>query len=459
MSLADNEPIFYVVVTPAGKNATRIDATDTVMSFEFEEDEKKSDQLKLTIDNWDLSHFDNPVWRQGNMVTVTWGYPGVMAPSRDCIIQKVEGSTQITVTAQAKSLLMNRDIMNKTWSGMTRSQIVAAIAKTYGYDANHQFIQDTPTVYEGIMQARATDAQFVKRLAEAEHFEFYVDFSGFHWHPRKMGQKPLRVMQYYLPPDVADIKTWNVESDPFAKPTVVVAAGRDPLKKADVSGKGSDQDTARTTLFKPDVATGTVTEQTVTRPTTETNATQAKAEADGAFKRAQQAQVKLSLDCVGDPLVIAKSVLNIRGISKRLSGLYYVNVASHKIDSGGYSMALKVTTDSTGGHSQDIAAVKIDNSAKIDSIKAQLADLTARAVKAKASGDQATYNDLTTQANALQQQGAALAQGKSAAAPNPAKPGDVKDPNEATQHHAVDPTTGGTAVRYSPNPVAPQEKK
>ncbi len=414
MSLRDFEPIFYVLVQQQGKTAAeRIDTTDVVLSLEFDEDEKKADQLKLVIDNWDLSHFDKPVWRQGNTVIVTWGYSGNLAPSRECVIQKVEGSTQITVTALSKALLLNKDVKVRTFENTRRSEIVHSIAKEYGFGDDRRFIEDTETIYEHISQARQTDAQFLKRLADAEHFEFYVDFSGLHWHPRKLGQKPLRVMQYYLPPDVGDIMSFNVESDPFAKPTQVTAKGRDPMNKKPIEGKGDDKSTERIALVAPDTGDiGKLTpalEQKSVQPTTETNAAQVKKEADGVFKRSTLARVKLSLECVGDPLVIAKSVIDIRGISKRLSGLYYVNAATHKIDSGGYKMTLKVSTDSTHGHSQDLLAVP------------------------------------TTK-------------GQSKAKPNPAKPGEKQDPGATTSHAAVDPTTGEVgAVRYSQNPVAPQK--
>lgn len=418
MSLADNEPVVFVVVTPQGQAAERVDASLTVLSFEYEEDEKKTDQLKLTIDNWDLTHFDNPIWREGNSVEVSWGYPGNMALTRECVVQKVEGSTTLTVTAQAKSLLMNRDVKSKTYENVTRSDVVKQIAKSYGYDDTHSFIETTTTKYEGISQMRQTDAQFVRRLADAEHFEFYIDFSGFHWHPRKMGQKPLRTMQYYLPPDVGDIKSFNVESDPFAKPTQVTVSGRDPVAKkdvgGDVDGKASDADTQRTVLVAPDTgltSLAPVTTQTVERPTTETSTTQAKKEADGHFTKAQQATVKMTLDCIGDPTLIAKSVIAIRGISNRLSGLYYVNTASHKIDSGGYSMSLKVSTDGSNGAAADLLAA-----------------------------------------------GATGTKTASKATVNPAKPDETKDPNETTPHVTVDPTTGGTAYRYSPDGTAPQEK-
>ncbi len=445
--LQDSEPIFYVLVCPAGgTEAQRVDATDMILSFEFEEDEKKTDQLKLTIDNWNLEHFDTPLWRAGNRIICTWGYPGKMAPSRECIIQKVEGSIQITVTAQSKALLMNKDVKVKLYENTRRSEIVHAIAKDYGFGDDQRFIEETETPYEHISQARQTDAQFIKRLADAEHFEFYVDFSGLHWHPRKMGQKPLRVLQYYLPPDVGDVLDWNVENDPFAKPTQVVVKGRDPANKgATTTAQGSNVETERIALIKPDSGAsggfGTVpltpaatapaatpnaspgkgtgnldpTAQLAVTPTTETHPAQIKKQADGAFKRATQVAVKLSLNMVGDPFVIAKSVVDIRGISKRLSGLYYINSANHKIDSGGYKLSLKCTTDSTHGHSQDLLATK----------------------KQPPKPSKAT--------------------------PNPAKPGETKDPGATTPVATIDPTSGSnTGIKYIPDgppPPAPATPK
>ncbi len=414
--LQDSEPIFYVLVQPHGKSAKeRVDTTDTIMSFEYEEDEKKADQLKLTIDNWDLSHFDTPLWRSGNKLIVTWGYPGKMAPSRECIIQKVEGSIVLTVTAQSKALLLNRDVKSKTYEATRRSEIVHAIAKDYGFGDDARFIEDTETEYEHIVQARQTDAQFIKRLADAEHFEFYIDYSGLHWHPRKMGQKPLRTVEYYLPPDVGDIIDWNVESDPFMKPTQVNVKARDPDKKGvTTTATGSEAKTPRIALVAPDTGVvgglTPVTTQVENKPTTETNPKQAQKEAHGAFKRSVQVAVKLSMNMVGDPLVVAKSVLSIRGISKRLSGLYYINTANHKIDSGGYKLALKVTTDATHGHTENLLGVP---------------------PKPK----------LPTKAT-----------------PNPAKPGEVTDPNAAKPVHVVDPSTGELAIKYSGNPP-PQGSK
>lgn len=400
MSYTDGEAaVFYVLVERIGSGvATRIDATDLITALEYEDTEKKSDKLTLTIDNWDLSNFDDPIWKPGNKVIATWGYPGHMAPARECIIQKVTGSTVLKVEAQSKAMLMNKQTQSKTYENTRRSEIVHAIAKDYGFGENARFIQDTEETHECIVQARATDAQFIKRLADLEGFEFYVAYDGLHWHERQMGQKPLRLLQYYLPPSVGDIVSFDVENDIFAKPKKVTKKGRDPLNKKDLAGEGSDGTTERDaakppepglldSLFgdtgtqKPTAAPGTpvdpnaeglppgaayVAEEKINEqggeltdftdfvPTTEVSPTQVKKEADGKFKRAVQATVKLTVEMVGDPGIFKGTVLDIQGISRRLSGLYYVNQVNHVVDSGGFKLKIKCSTDGTGGKSVNL---------------------------------------------------------------------------------------------------------
>jgi phage protein D len=454
------EPIFYILVQPEGKTeADRIDATDTITSLEFEDDEKKADVLKLTVDNWDLSNFDNPVWKPGNTVIATWGYPGHMAPQRECIIQKVSGSTVITVESQSKAVLMNKVTKTKTYENTTRSEIVIALAQENGYGLDRIDVDETEEVYESITQARMTDAQFIKSLADKEHFEFYVDFDGLHWHARRMGQKPLRVLQYYLAPDVGDVLSFNVENDIFAKPGQVLTKGRDPLKKQDVSGEGSNAKTERdalnplTEIVDPQTGQTTLRQNAASsdvKPTTETSSAQAKKEADGSFKRSVQTTVKLEIDMVGDPGVVAKSVVDVRGISKRLSGLYYVNNAKHTIDSSGYKLKLKCTTDGTHGHSENLLASSgpgaggAPTSASLAACKSQLAAKKEELVRAVLRDE---VDRLTKEYNLMAARCAAIEASVSKAKVNDGK-SETKDPGALTQVEKVDPTTGGTAVSY-----------
>ena len=457
-------PFYYVLIQPEGKGeASRIDQTDAVLSLAYEDTEKKADQLTLEVDNWDLSNFDNPIWKTGNTVIATWGYPGHMAPQRECVIQKVTGSVKLTVTAMAKSILMNKVTRTRVFENITRSDVVRKIAADNGYAFEQQDIEDTETLHETISQARMTDAQFVKKLAEAEHFEFYVDFDGFHWHPRRLGKKPLRILQYYLPPDVGDILDFNVENDIFAKPAAVTTKGRDPVKKQDVTGEASNGKTERDALAPVpemvDEATGSITQQPQsvsadTRPTTETSKKQAKKEADGAFKRSVLTNVKLKLDLVGDPGIVAKSVVEVRGISKRLSGLYYINKAQHKIDASGYKLELNCSTDGTNGHSENLIPSNAGGGgssaatpAALEACKKQSAAKKTELEKALLAPDVKRF---TEELNAINARCKAIEAAISKATPNDSK-GQTKDPNASVQKERFDQVTGKEVIEYRPD--------
>ena len=336
------------------------DLSPWVTSLEYEESEKKDDVCKIQLRNNDLRFFDHDVFTKGTKLLVTWGYAGHTVPPRVVTVQKCTGSLTLTVEARGAGALLNKQNKSRVFTSMTRSQVVAQIAKENGYEAEVQYIERTTMVYPHITQAGQTDAQFLKKLANQERFEFYPDFDGLHWHPRRVGQKPCRVLQYYLPPLVGDVITFSVDNDISGKPGQIATAGRDPLNKKDVGGSASDSETQRNTTSTSieviDQRTGASHTGQVnvasaeTRTTAETDNTSAKKVADGSFLRTQQAAVLLSLDIVGDPGLLSKSVVKVDGISKRLSGRYFVISIAHKVEPGsGFGQKLKTRADGTSG--------------------------------------------------------------------------------------------------------------
>jgi phage protein D len=291
------EPVFYVKVVPESGGAARVDLTDRVLSFTFEDSEKKADKLVLTVDNWDLSNFDDPVWKKGNLLEVSWGYPGEMAPARECVIQKVTGFQQISVEAHAKSVLMNKVARCRTFENKKRSDVARLIAEEHGYGAGLQDIEDTGEVLPLITQARMTDAQFLRQLATREGFEFYVDFDGLHFHQRRFGQRPVRVFRWYTAPEVGEVLAINIENDVTAKPGAVRVRGRDPLTRRDIDERGSNATTMRDSLapvieiVDPETGSTRLERRNVSeevRPSPEASAGTARREADARYRRAQQ---------------------------------------------------------------------------------------------------------------------------------------------------------------------------
>ncbi len=352
------EPKFFVKVAPEGSGDDRVVLSEKVLSFIYEDSEKKADKLVLSVSNWDLKNFDDPVWRKGNILEVSWGYPDDMAPTREVVIQKVTGFQTLNVEGHAKSVLMNKLARCRTFENLRRSDVVKKVAQENGYGPSLQDVEDTEHVLPLVTQARMTDAQLLRRLADREGFEFYVDFDGLHFHQRRLGQRPIRVLRWFTAPEVGEVLSISIENDVTAKPGAVSVRGRDPLRKKDIDERGSNEKTQRDSLapvieiVDPETGSTRLERRNIAediRSTAETSSGTAKREADARYRRAQHLTVELTATVLGDPSLLAKTVVEFQGISQRLSGKYYVREAKHKIDGSGYTVELRCLRD---GHSE-----------------------------------------------------------------------------------------------------------
>lgn len=354
MTFSREAPTFYVKALQQGHaTAERIDVTNIIRKFDYEDTEKAADKLTLEVDNFMLDNFDAPIFRKGATLEVSWGYFGNMTPTRTTVIQEVKGFQVLTVVALAKSILMNKVHKVRRFDRMTRSQAVSTIAAENGYGPEVQHIQDSEVVLDAIQQARETDAQFVMRLAKREGWQFYVDFDGFHFHERALGQRPLKEYVFYLDQH-GEILTLSVDNDVTAKPAQVQVKGRDLLAKQDFTVTANDATVPRTGLAPVleivDPVTGKTslqqgTGQSTVAPTSDTNQATATRAAQGTFKNGQLTAVQLSMTAMGDPSQLAKSIVQVSGI-RSLSGKYYVSTVKHSLDaSGKYVMDLKMRSD------------------------------------------------------------------------------------------------------------------
>lgn len=363
-------PTFYIRVRDLlGANPKRVDdQTARVVSLKYKDTEAGADKLTLTITNFHLENFDDPIWAQGNIIEASWGYPGNMTPTRLCKITSVKGSKLLAVEAVDQSIQMNKVTQERTFRGLTRSQIVAQIAANNGYGADAQHIEDTKVVYDSIHQARETDAAFMRRLAQREGFEFFVDFDGLHWHKRKLGQQPLREFIYFTDPAEGDVLDFNITNDVTARPAQITVAGRDLMNKKHILETGDNASTPRAGLAGildaftsapapkqgneaadkdgPIRVVNPITGETgmrVIHHTTEPHAAGAKRQADGAYRKAVMT-VLMTLKAVGDPNQVAKSIVTLKGFGTRLSGNYYCADVEHRIQ-GSYEMELTLKRD------------------------------------------------------------------------------------------------------------------
>ncbi len=334
--------------------------SDEIKSFKYTDSDRKADKLQLTVRNDDLSNHDDPAWRKGSELVVTWGYPGQMAPARTCIITKVTGFQTLTIEARAKSVLMNRVVKTRCFEGKSISDIVRDIATENGFGTNQQHIDDSGEVIEVVSQARRTDAQFLRRWASRLGFEFYVDFDGFHFHERRLGQRPIRKIRYHTGGVGDIIGEPRIDNDLTGRPGRSKVCSRNPETKEDIcstADNNSDKDRATLSpiieIVDPD--TGATTEGVLASedvvPTADTTNDAAKRRARGRFRRTQQVAIKMGYAMVGDPLLLGKSVVQMEGMGQRLSVRYYLTEVEHDLAASGYVCNVKQISDGHGGHS------------------------------------------------------------------------------------------------------------
>ncbi|HEY3379485.1 MAG TPA: hypothetical protein VGL77_18575 [Armatimonadota bacterium] len=71
--------------------------------------------------------------------------------------------------------------------------------------------------------------------------------------------------------------------------------------------------------------------------------------AEAAFVHGELGQVTAEAVTVGLPTLHAKTNVDIRGVGRKFSGLYYVEAVRHRIDGSGYSCELTLRRNALGG--------------------------------------------------------------------------------------------------------------
>lgn len=360
-------PMFFLRVKPVGEDVVRLDLGSRLLSLEYDDNERKADRLRVTLDNWDLAHFDDPIFKKGNIIEVQWGYPGNMSPPRAVKITKIRGFQRLTIEGLDKGTVMNtKGRPDQAYENQTHAQIAQTVAERNGYGPEQQFIQDSGIVYPCRTQGRLTDAQYMRKLAHKDGYEFYIDFDGFHFHERVIGQDPVRRFVWYNAAQNRDaVLSIEVKNDVYAKPARVKVKCIDPDTKEVCEGTGSNEDTKRdgsgeiaeffiaVEEFKDALEFSQKNAGDWERPHAaqgETGAASAKNEADKRFRKAEQVAVKMAMTVIGDPALIAKTMVRVEGVGKRLTGNYYVRAAKHAVSASGYTTALDLISNGTKGY-------------------------------------------------------------------------------------------------------------
>lgn len=357
-------PRFIVTIlpdatAPAGKVADALDGR--VISVTIDDDERGADKLEIQLYNEDLFFFEQgDDVLPGAFLEVSWGYAGNMAPPRRFAVKKISGRHPLRIEALAISAQAHRESKHRFWAGKTRSEVVALVARDMGYEGDAAIIDATDEVLD-INQMGETDAALLRRLADDEEFEFWIDDTGLHWHQRRTGDAPTHVLTWFSD-RTGTIRDWSPETNLMRRVGRVDVAGRDPITKRDIKASATGDTVDRPTLGEVKEVVDPETGETKRERSTATatggvagvvsvpligavTIKEASRKAAAAYRAAEREAVKLNISLVGDPTIRAKTVVDLRGISSMFSGRYYLASVRHVLDGNGYTVEAKANRD------------------------------------------------------------------------------------------------------------------
>ena len=369
--------IYVVKALPEGKGKQPLDLSSRVESFMYLDRSTKADRLEITIDNHDLKYFDDPVFRKGVILEVSWGYPGAMAQARRCKITGVKcnsdkSGVKLTVEALELSMLLHQVKKCRVWKNMSLQDIADKISYEYQTIAVFESVaRDQLKEPEElaaasiqcihVQQAAQTDAELLHKLARKHGLIFSVAQNGkITFEDPHLKKAPSRTVTWRG--GAGDWETFSIENDITGLFGAVTAKGIDAKTKGRVASRADNDSTKREGLMQTvevvDGKTGekhyaqrAVAEQVEHTTTGEAGDTQVKAKAAGKFKASQRGTIRLHGTIIGDPLLAAKQVLQVGGLGKRVSGKYRLIQVRHEIaNSGAYRTYFVSKSDGHGGY-------------------------------------------------------------------------------------------------------------
>lgn len=347
------------------------DLTHRIEKFTYEDSEREFDILKLEIHNQDLYFLDHPYWVKGNLIEFAFGYEGQASPKRYAVVDNVSGFDRLRVTCVEQTALSNV-AKSGIFKNLTRADVVRKMVSEGRFaGVTATSIQEVPEEKpDDHPQAKQTDYAFLLKLAEPLGYEVYVERGVLHFHERRFDLPSVEIYEhYYGRGDLLEFKIdeWAV----ISRAGETVVASRDPLERKNRVAAGSNKNTERTVLgnqgsivlkatkesggalqvfqsavigalgpLGPSVASAISARTVNPSPTPDEGGI--KREADAKFRKQEQDEIKATAKIVGNPILSARSIITIRGISKQLSGRWYIKKHVHEISKSGYVGTLTV---------------------------------------------------------------------------------------------------------------------
>ena len=231
-----------------------------------------------------------------------------------------------TVRGHDKRHRLLRQRRTRTFTNMKDSEIADKVASEAGLGSE---VETTKVKNQYVIQRNQTDLDFLLERAQRIGFEVVVDDKTLRFRSRAIDRKEIITLRR----DV-ELLEFLPRLSTIGQVGEIVVRGWDPSKKKEIVGR-SKSGQKNTTMGGKTSGPSTVQKSfgddagiTVDAPVQ----TQEDADdfAQGLFSEMALGYVRAEGICVGEPKLRAGCNVQVEGIGRRFSGLYYVTSVSHK---------------------------------------------------------------------------------------------------------------------------------
>lgn len=244
----------------------------------------------------------------------------------------------VTIKGMDCSFLMMRGVYSNTWNEMKYSDVVQAISGKYGMGVE---IDSTSEKMMTITQDNESDFLFLKRLASLNNFDFFIVGKKIYFRKALKDKKSVVTLTIGK-----NLHRFNIDIDILSQVSQVVVRGWDGLENKVIEGKSSTiEKLGKNPKTGLDIMKSLGKNYVEYVHTNVDSVEEANVLAAAIHNRYAMELIKGEGETVGIPELRAGRYIELAGVGKKLSQLYYLTSVTHTIDDSGY-----LTTFTVGGN-------------------------------------------------------------------------------------------------------------
>ena len=251
------------------------------------------------------------------------------------------GSPELTIAGYDHGFPMSLGKNSRTWNGKRDSDVVREIASLRNLNTR---IDDTAIVEPKTEQNQQSDLEFLKKLADKNSFALYVDEKKtLHFHKPNRDAAAVVTLAWGQ-----GLLTFKPQANLAGQVTRVEVYGWDTKKKEKIVGvadAGGETDKGKGTsggqdLEKMGQDSSKLPVLRVRLPVF--SRAEAKSRADAMLNDYSEKFLTGEAEAIGVPDIRMDCRVELKDLGDQFSRAYYIEEATHKIDSGGYRTRFKV---------------------------------------------------------------------------------------------------------------------